>query len=171
MALSIIVDGEVMGAIVQLGVPVKDAVASKWFIQLLAAFIGTVGFSVLFGAPRHSYVACGLTGTIGWAVYLWSLTGLSVVGAAFFSALAIATVSHVLARLGHQPVTIYLICGIIPLVPGGGIFWTAYYIVTNQLWQAATTGFVALKVTIAIACGIILASGVVNKFILKKRNG
>jgi hypothetical protein len=39
------------------------------------------------------------------------------------------------------------------------------------LWQAATTGFVALKVTIAIACGIILASGVVNKFILKKRNG
>ena len=171
VALSIIVDGEVMGAIVQLGVPVKDAVASKWFIQLLAAFIGTVGFSVLFGAPRHSYVACGLTGTIGWAVYLWSLTGLSVVGAAFFSALAIATVSHVLARLGHQPVTIYLICGIIPLVPGGGIFWTAYYIVTNQLWQAATTGFVALKVTIAIACGIILASGVVNKFILKKRNG
>ena len=29
--------------------------------------------------------------------------------------------------------TVFLIPGIIPLVPGGGIYWTAYYIVTDPV--------------------------------------
>lgn len=172
VALSFIIDSMVMGGIVILGSPVKDAFASHWAIQLVAAFIGTVGFSILFGAPRRHYVACALVGTVGWAVYLWALTGLSVVGAAFFSALSIAAASHLLSRVMHSPVTIFLICGIIPLVPGGGIFWTAYYLVTNQLHLAASTGFVALKVTIAIAGGIILTAGLFNQLMkIKKRYG
>ena len=163
VALAFIIDGVTTGGIIQLGAPVKDSLASHWAIQLVAAFVGTVGFSVLFGAPRRYYVTCGLAGMAGWAVYLLVAAGHSVVGAAFFAALTVAAISHVMARLCRCPVTVFLICGIIPLVPGGGIFWTAYYIVTEQLRMAATTGFVALKVTIAIAGGIILASGIINK--------
>ena len=47
-------------------------------------------------------------------------------------------------------------------MPGGGIFWTAYHLVANHLRLAATTGFTALKVTIAIAGGIIIAAAVFN---------
>lgn len=163
VALAFIVDGVVTGGIVQLGAPVKDPVAAHWVIQLVAAFVGTVGFSALFGAPRRYYLYCGLAGMAGWAVYLLVAAGHSVVGAAFFAALAVAAISHIMAKICRCPVTVFLICGIIPLVPGGGIFWTAYYIVTEQLRMAAATGFVALKVTIAIAGGIILASGIINK--------
>lgn len=163
VALSFIIDGLVAGGIVQLGVPVKDPVAAHWAIQVTAAFLGTVGFSVLFGAPRRYYIECGLAGMAGWTVYLLVVAGHSVVGAAFFAALTVAAISHVMAKLSRCPVTVFLICGIIPLVPGGGIFWTAYYIVTDQYRMAAETGFVALKVTIAIAGGIILASGIINK--------
>ena len=163
VALAFIIDGVTTGGIIQLGAPVKDSLASHWVIQLVAAFVGTVGFSALFGAPRRYYLYCGLAGMAGWAVYLLVAMGHSVVGAAFFAALTVAAISHVMARLCRCPVTVFLICGIIPLVPGGGIFWTAYYIVTEQLRMAATMGFVALKVTIAIAGGIILASGIINK--------
>lgn len=163
VALAFIIDGVTTGGIIQLGAPVKDSLASHWAIQLVAAFVGTVGFSALFGAPRRYYLYCGLAGMAGWAVYLLVAAGHSVVGAAFFAALTVAAISHVMARLCRCPVTVFLICGIIPLVPGGGIFWTAYYIVTEQLRMAAATGFVALKVTIAIAGGIILASGIINK--------
>ena len=163
VALAFIIDGVTTGGIIQLGAPVKDSLASHWAIQLVAAFVGTVGFSALFGAPRRYYLYCGLAGMAGWAVYLIVAAGHSVVGAAFFAALTVAAISHVMARLCRCPVTVFLICGIIPLVPGGGIFWTAYYIVTEQLRMAAATGFVALKVTIAIAGGIILASGIINK--------
>ena len=86
-----------------------------------------------------------------------------MVGAAFLGALAVAVMAHLLAVTRRCPVTVFLICGIIPLVPGGGIFWTAYYIITNQLRLAATTGFTALKVTIAIAGAIILAAALASR--------
>ena len=41
--------------------------------------------------------------------------------------------------------TIFLIAGIFPLVPGAGVYWTAYYIVTDQLRLAAETGYTAVK--------------------------
>lgn len=160
VALAFIVEGLFAGGIMQLGAPVKDPLASAWYFQLPAAFIGTIGFSALFGAPRRYYLDCGLAGTAGRAVYLLlaSAGPTHVVGAAFLGALAVAVMAHLLAVTRRCPVTVFLICGIIPLVPGGGIFWTAYYIVTDQLRLAATTGFTALKVTIAIAGAIILAA-------------
>jgi uncharacterized membrane protein YjjP (DUF1212 family) len=165
VALAFIVDGFFSGGIMQLGSPVKDSLASAWYIQLPAAFIGTIGFSALFGAPRRYYLDCGLAGTAGWAVYLLlaSAGPTHVVGAAFLGALAVAVMAHLLAVTRKCPVTVFLICGIIPLVPGGGIFWTAYYIITNQLRLAATTGFTALKVTIAIAGAIILAAALASR--------
>lgn len=172
VALAFIAESLFGGGIMQLGAPVRDAVAAAWYIQLPAAFVGTVGFSALFGAPRRHYADCGLVGMLGWAMYLlgggpW--LSLSVAGAAFLGALAVAVASAVLAVVRRCPTTVFLICGIIPLVPGGGIFWTAYYLVSNRLLQAATTGFTALKVTIAIAGGIILVGALAARFQKKRR--
>ena len=38
--------------------------------QLAAAFLATIAFSVLFHVPKKQYFVCGLTGTLGWLVYL-----------------------------------------------------------------------------------------------------
>ena len=43
--------------------------------------------------------------------------------------------------------------GLFPLVPGAGVYWTAYYIVTNELDKASQTGYMALKVAVAIVLG------------------
>ena len=170
VALAFIVEGVFAGGLMQLSTPAIDPVASAWYIQLPAAFIGTVGFSALFGAPRRYYVDCGLVGMLGWAVYLLT-ADLGLVGAAFLGALTVAAVSSVLAVVRKCPTTVFLICGIIPLVPGGGIFWTAYYLVSDQLRLAATTGFTALKVTIAIAGGIILMGAIAGRVKRRKVNG
>lgn len=169
VALAFIVDGWLSDGLMELGSPVVDPVASAWYIQLPAALIGTIGFSALFGAPRRYYIDCGLVGMAGWGIYLLSAS-LTVVGAAFFGALAVAATSHLLARMRRCPVVVFLVCGIIPLVPGGGIFWTAYYLVSNQLRLAATTGFTALKVTIAIAGAIILTAGIVRITLTRKKH-
>lgn len=172
VALAFILEGIMTGGIMDLGTPAKDAFASAWFIQLPAAFIGTVGFSVLFGAPRKHYLYCGLAGMIGWGGYLLvlALAPEYLAAAALCGALAVAAVSSVLSVCLKCPTTVFLICGIIPLVPGGGIFWTAYYLVVDKLFLAATTGFVALKTTIAIAGGIIVVSAVAGK-LRKLRHG
>ncbi len=167
VALAFVAESVFRGGIMQLGAPVMDTVTSHWAIQLPAAFIGTLGFSVLFGAPRRYYLHCGLVGMAGWGVFL--LLQPNTVAAAFLGALTVAIASAVMASLRHCPTTVFLICGIIPLVPGGGIFWTAYYLVSNHLRMAASAGFLALKVTIAIAAGIIVAGAVTTRFFKHKR--
>ena len=163
VVVSLLADGMLAGGMVQLGVPVADAVTQHWYVQLPAAFIGTMGFAVLFGTPRRYYLTCGLTGMVGWAVYIMLNSQFSLAGAAFFGALAVALTSTLLAVWRKCPTTVFLICGIIPLVPGGGIFWTAYYLVSDQMRLAATTGFTALKVTIAIAGGIITLTALASR--------
>ena len=62
------------------------------------------------------------------------------------------------------PVTIFLICGILPLVPGAGIYWTCYYLVTGQLDEASTRGFSALKAAVAIVLGIVFVFEIPQRF-------
>ena len=71
--------------------------------------------------------------------------------------------------LDRCPAIVFLLCGIFPLVPGAGVFWTSYYVVTNQLHLALGSGFMAVKVSIAIVMGIILISELPNRFFTLRR--
>nr|WP_320956179.1 threonine/serine exporter family protein [Enterocloster asparagiformis] len=123
--------------------------------EILAAMVGTIAFSLLFGVPRKYYAYCGLIGGAGWGVY--SAAGL--LWAPAQSALAATIVVILLSRLAavkeRCPVTIFLISGIFPLVPGAGVYWTVYYMVTDQLYLAVQTGYTAVKVAVAIVLGIV----------------
>lgn len=135
-------------------------------LQLLAAMVGTVAFSVLFGVPSIYYLYCGLIGGAGWGVYL---AASNIFGAAVSSMIATMVViflSRLVAVWKRCPVTIFLIAGIFPLVPGAGVYWTAYYIVTDQLWMAAETGYMAVKTAVAIVLGIVFIFEIPQGFFL-----
>lgn len=125
------------------------------FSQVLASVIGTVGFSVLYGVPKQYYPYCGVTGGAGWLMYSILIPFYSPPEATLFASAVVILLSRLFAVRGHCPVTIFLISGIFPLVPGAGVYWTAYYIVTNDVALAAQTGFTALKVAVAIVLGIV----------------
>ena len=95
------------------------------FIQFIVSMIATLSFAVLFCAPKSELLFCGLTGAIGWIVYLICLqfdTGTVI--ANMIATLALTVFSRVVAALRKNPVTVYLIAGIFPLVPGAGIYYT-----------------------------------------------
>ena len=48
----------------------------------------------------------------------------------------------------------FLIAGIFPLVPGAGIYWTVYYLVTDEIALARSSGTSALKAAFAIVLAI-----------------
>ena len=99
-------------------------------IQIIAAVIATVGFSVLFGVPSKYYPYCGVIGGAGWLVYLLTLEHFRTAGASLAATMVVIFLSRLAAVRKKCPVTIFLIAGIFPLVPGAGVYWTAYYIVT-----------------------------------------
>ena len=124
-------------------------------IQTLAAAVATVGFSLLFGVPARYYPSCAMIGGVGWLAYLLLLPYSSVSSATCAATVIVSLLSRWFAVREHCPVTIFLISGIIPLVPGAGIYRAAYYTVTNQLYLAVQTGFDAVKVAVAIVLGIV----------------
>ena len=105
--------------------------------EFLTAFVGTIAFALLFQVPKEYYVNCGLAGGCGWICYKLLLAGCGLFGSTFFATVLVVFLSRLSAVRRHCPVTIFLIAGIFPLVPGAGIYWTAYYVVTDQLAKAS----------------------------------
>ena len=102
-------------------------------IQSVGAFLAIFGFSLLVDMPRKYLVYAGITGGAGWLAYLVSMqVGTSQVAAAFFSSLAAALLSQVFARVLKAPVTIFLVAGILPTVPGASICRSIYFLIQGQ---------------------------------------
>ena len=160
VCLAFILQSAVEGGMIHLSGTVTDPVTALLPVQLVAAFIGTVSFAVLFGVPREFYWKCGVVGMAGWLAYLMSVRYLPVgpAGGTFIAATLVAVLSMAAARRFKCPSTVFLICGIFPLIPGAGVFWSSYFVVSTQMDSAQAAGFTALKITLAIVLGIVLSS-------------
>ncbi|NLK74349.1 MAG: threonine/serine exporter [Clostridiales bacterium] len=140
-------------------------------IQILVAFIATVSFALLFNVPYKEFGYCGLTGSIGWFFYLIVYSSLSsVVFASFVASIVITIISRLFAVNRKIPVTIFLISGIFTLVPGAGIYYTAYYLFSNEMYKAGYKGVETISIALAIAFGIMLVFVVPQKVFLWKNN-
>ena len=121
----------------------------------------TVCFGLAFQAPRRHFVCCGLTGAVGWLVYVLAAgAGLSVPVATLIAALPLTGVSRLFAILRRAPITLFLLCGIFPLVPGAGIYYTAYYLLTGEQVLFAAKGVETLKTAVALALGIAIVCSI-----------
>lgn len=102
-------------------------------IQVIGSFIAVVSFAIIIGVPRKFLGYAGFVGAVGWLVYLLLLKAeLSPVAVMFYAALVVSLISHSFARLMKTPVTLFLIAGILPLVPGVGMYRIVYNLITNN---------------------------------------
>ncbi len=126
--------------------------------QVIAAFIGTVAFSLLFSVPRRYYVQCGVCGGAGWFLYCFLTQNqlCTVTVSTFLATVLVVLLSRFLAVQYRCPQTVFLITGIFPLVPGGSVYWTSYYLVVGQMDRALASGMTAIKIAIAIVLGIVV---------------
>ena len=165
--------GALMGEAIQLpGISISPETASLLW-QGLLSFFATAAFACLFGVPRSSYLPCGLAGCLCWLCYLVLVryAGCSVVIGTLLAAILTCILSRNLAVLQRRPTTIYLICGLFPLIPGAGVFWSTYYLASQAFHPAAATGFNALKAAIAIVLGIIIGGDLIRLWLRLRRAG
>ena len=135
--------------------------------EILSAVVGTVSFSVLFGVPRVYYPYCGFIGGAGWLVYCLAELFLPGSGPCFVATAVVILRSRTAAVVKRCPVTIFLIAGIFPLVPGAGVYWTVYHIVMEELFLAVSTGYSAMKEAIAIVMGIVFVFELPQKLFVR----
>ena len=130
-------------------------------IEVLGTFIAIVGFAVLLDTPRKYVLLAGTVGALSGFVYLLGIKWmLGETMAAFVSAILAGIVSHILARKYKAPVIIFLYGGILPTVPGAGMYCVVYSIISGN---AAMTEYY-LTETLQIAGVIALAVFLTESF-------
>ena len=125
--------------------------------ECLLSGVGTLCFAVLFGVPKKHWWFCAADGAVGWVVYSALLLVLpSKVMATLLAALPLAMLARIFAITRRAPATVFLLCGIFPLVPGAGIYYTAYYFIMGDNAMTVAKGVETFKIAVALAVGIVL---------------
>lgn len=127
--------------------------------QAIFSFLSVVGFSILFNLPRKLIIPASISGMIGWIIYLSVQDPTTnFIVPAFLGSIAVGIVGEVFAVVLKHPATIFTIPGIIPFVPGYGIYYTMFHLVEKDFDKAMTAGTESLFIAISIACGIVMAA-------------
>ena len=129
-------------------------------INIAVSLIATAGFCIVFNIPKKHMLYCSLLGVVSWIVYILLKPSIGEVIATFAGTCAIVLMSRLLAVIRKCPVAVLLIPGIITLAPGSGIYYTAYYFVTDDVGKAGEYAFLTLKLAMAIVLGIIVVSAI-----------
>ncbi|MBQ9662077.1 MAG: threonine/serine exporter family protein [Oscillospiraceae bacterium] len=128
-------------------------------IQLITAGIGSLGFALMFGLrARHLFFAA-LGGMIAWGIYL----GVNaLLPGAFLPNLCAAafavTYAELMAHVQKCPATLYVVPGVVSLVPGSSLYYAMDCAVNGDLVGAGAYGHQTLIVALAIAAGISLVT-------------
>ena len=131
---------------------------THYFAHFVVTVIATIAFGITFQVPRRHYLAAGITGAVGWMVYIFGveLLGMSPAIATLVATLPLTGCARLFSITHKAPVTIFLLPGIFPLVPGAGIYYTAYYFLQGEEVLFASKGAETFKVALALALGIAL---------------
>ena len=124
-------------------------------VELFFRFVATVCFAVLFNVPRREFLWCGLAGMTSWLVVLLVGENMPVYFGIYVAACFVTLFARMLAGLRKMPVTVYIVPGIIPLVPGGSVYLTMYEIISGQQASAVTIGLSAMQTAGLICLGIV----------------
>ncbi|MBW9147763.1 threonine/serine exporter family protein [Clostridium sp. CM028] len=129
------------------------------------AFLSSLSFGILFNIRGKNLVIAALGGGISWFTYLLaSRLQASIVFSLFFASMVGSIYSELMARIYKNPVTIFVICAIIPLVPGGGMYYSTLEAVKGNFNAALSKGAETLFSAISIAIGIVFVSSISSIF-------
>lgn len=130
-------------------------------IQIITSFLGSFGFALLYNLRGKKLWTAGFAGMISWVSYLLTWKQMPSIFATNLMASAVATVyAETVARIQKTPVTVCLITGIIPLVPGGNLYYTMNYAIAKEWHLFSLYGQKTILIAIAIAAGIMVASSI-----------
>lgn len=132
-------------------------------LQFIFAFFATAGFTLIFNIPHRHIFFSAFTGAIGWIAFQYiQYAGQPAVIACFIASCLVAAFGETFARIFKEASLIFIIPGILPLVPGAGMYRTMLSLLQENLSQTAEVGTETLMLTGAIAVGILLISSFVR---------
>ena len=136
---------------------------TKFVLPCFYAFMACGAFCIMFNLKKPKIaITASLGGAIGWLVYFLLGGAGSDIFQNLVAAVVIAIFSEIMARIFKTPATVFLIIGILPLVPGGGIYYTMQYCIQGNTQMFLEKGLSTFAIAGAIAVGVSLVSSIVR---------
>ena len=143
-------------------------------IQVLAGFIGTLGFGVLFNVRGKRLLVGAVGGLLSWLLFILINKVVHNEPVAYFAvSVAISAYAEIMARVLKTPTTTFIITGLIPLIPGGSLYYTMAYAFESDINKFVAKAVYTLELAAALALGVITVTTIVriiNKITQKVKN-
>lgn len=125
---------------------------------VLFSLIGGASFAVMFRIPkRHFLYAVGLA-VLARTCLTFFATDNQVGIVTFITAFIIGFISHILARWTGAPSQIFLIPGVITLVPGTFIYRAFNSALNNRMLETLQHGVTVITISAGISFALLLAN-------------
>ena len=139
-------------------------------LQLVTAFIGTFGFSILFHIRGRKLWLAALGGLFAWTVFLALGFFIESEPVRYFIVSMLTTLyAEVLARMVKTPTTTFVIVSLIPLIPGSGLYYTMANALSGNSEGFMERGIYTLELSLALSLGIILVTSFVRRIKIAKK--
>lgn len=139
-------------------------------LPFLFAFCSSIGFCILFHVPKKHIFSASLVGACGWLTYTYFTTsGSGNVLACFAGSCIVALLSDLFSRAFKEAATIFIIPGILPLVPGSGMYYTMLAILEGNIQETASVGTETLLMAGAISVSLLVVASVIKLLALMAR--
>ena len=131
----------------------------EYAIQIITAGLGACGYSILFNIRRDKLVYATFGGAVTWLVYILVSQAVPDIFLSNMLAAAFATLyAEILARIKKAPTTVFLIPSIMPMIPGGGLFYTMSAVISNNTEQFEHYFVSTIQTALSISIGIMFMS-------------
>lgn len=139
-------------------------------IQVICAVIGSFGFSFIFHLKRDKLIVASVGGGLTWLFYLLVVHRVNGDFAAYFLATVFVTFyAELMARVKKAPATIFVITALIPLIPGGSLYYTMEYLMQKDMEMMRSKAAETVMLALAIAMGITIVIMLLDLFSLVAR--
>ncbi len=132
-------------------------------IEILAGFVGSLGFALLFNIRGKKLLVASLGGIISWALFLLLHRFIENEALCYLIvSISLSVYAEIMARIMKSPTTTFITVSLIPLIPGGSLYYTMAYAFEGNVESFVTKGIATLMLASALALGIIIVSAVVK---------
>lgn len=136
----------------------------------IISYIATFGFCIAFNIRGKKIFFAALGGAISWFFYSLPLNhGVSEIFSLFISSVIFSTYSEIMARIYKTPVTTFVVCALIPLVPGGGMYYTMREAISGNISKSLELGLNAIASAGTLALGVLFVSTLTRLLLSSKR--
>lgn len=131
--------------------------------RIIFAGLNSVAFSIIFNVQRRDIVWVGLCGMFGYFVTI-TAGQIGYFAGTLAGSMAIAAYSELMARNRKRPATVFLVSGLLPIIPGGGMYQSVVFGIQGDSVNAIHTAYAVFLQLGGIIIGIVFISSILKFF-------